>query len=99
MYISYLGRDFVHFETRVNVNERLLNGGMQKLVKTSSIKCLINYFLFFFGTNTRYFIVYCVMNRSALSFSYISQEVLLSFPLFGAYLQNIPRDAFFIPLT
>lgn len=39
------------------------------------------------------------MNRSALSFSYISQEVLLSFPLFGAYLQNIPRDAFFIPLT
>lgn len=55
---------------------------------------------FFFDTNTRYFIVYCVMNRSAReSFSYISQEVLLSFPLFGAYLQNIPRDAFFIPLT
>lgn len=48
MHISYLGRDFVHFETRVNVNKRLLNGGMEKLVKTSSIKCLINYFLFFF---------------------------------------------------
>lgn len=79
----------------MNVNKRLLNGGMEKLVKTSSIKCLINYFLFFFfDTNTRYFIVYCVMNRSALSFSYISQEVLLSFPLFGAYLQNIPRFLF-----
>lgn len=32
----------------MNVNKRLLNGGMEKLVKTSSIKCLINYFFFFF---------------------------------------------------
>lgn len=80
----------------MNVNKRLLNGGMEKLVKTSSIKYLINYFLFFFWYE--YTIFYCLLRYESfcsIVFLHLSGSLIIISSFWGLFTKYSSRCVFY----